>query len=142
MNVSILRSLALLGICAAASSAVFGQMNMQQPTRVQIPFDFTVGQKSFGAGDYQVWQAERGVLAIQSRDNKSAVYASVQPSDRVAASRDSVVLTFHKYADRYFLSQVSNPDNGWALHQSAAEQEIIAKTGSPANVAVRASRVR
>jgi len=143
MNVSIFRRLALLGICAAGSSvAVFGQMNMLEPTRVQIPFDFTVGQKSFGAGDYQVWQVERHVLAIQSRDNNSAVYAAVQPAENAAPAHDGAVLTFHKYGDRYFLSQVSNPDSGWDLFKSPAEREIIAKAGSSAKVAIRASRVR
>jgi hypothetical protein len=45
-------------------------------------------------------------------------------------------LTFKRYGDRYFLSQVSESDHGWELPKSAAERELVAKRAEPNQVSV------
>ena len=37
-------------------------------------------------------------------------------------------LTFNKYGDRYFLSEVSDNARGWQLPASAVEKELITKS--------------
>ncbi len=45
------------------------------------------------------------------------------------------VMSFERYGDQYFLSNVSNPDRGWALPQSVDEKRLIAaaRKAKPAN---------
>jgi hypothetical protein len=145
MNGSIIRSLAMFGICAAGGAAVaFGQhVAMNQPVRVTIPFEFTVGSKSFGAGEYTVRQIESRVFAIQSLDFKSSMLAHGHPADAIVPSRGGgAVLTFHRYGDRYFLSQVSEESIGWEFGPSPAERELIAKYAPEKPITIATSRAR
>jgi hypothetical protein len=54
------------------------------------------------------------------------------------------VMIFHHFGDRYFLSNVANPDRGWALPQSGEEKRMIAlaakNTQSPKKLDIVASR--
>jgi hypothetical protein len=52
------------------------------------------------------------------------------PTEPTAAPGVAKV-TFDKYGDRYFLSQVSDSDRGWQSPASAAEKELLANKVSP-----------
>jgi hypothetical protein len=139
VKTSILSTLVMLSL-----SAVFGPVRLmaQAPIHVTIPFDFSVGSKSFAAGEYNVQQPLPGVVAIQSADGRARMATIVhrsEPSNKPGMA----TLTFHRYAERYFLSRVSNDDRGWELAQSAVEKELIAKRAEPAKpVSVVASSLK
>ena len=122
--------------------AVLGPISLmaQRPFTVTIPFDFTVGSKSFAAGEYTVRpEAARSVLAIRSAGNRSAIMALTQD---VQATRplSEAKLIFNCYADRYFLWQVWTPGYpGQQLPKSAMEKEIIAKAKMNGSVTLVAS---
>src|SRR5690349_9134159 len=72
MKTAIIRACASLGLGAALGLSLMAQ----GPTKVTIPFDFTVGSKSFSAGEYTVrTDVAQSVLAIQSADHRAAIMA-------------------------------------------------------------------
>jgi hypothetical protein len=123
MNTPIIRTLAIVCLCAALTPVY---LMAQGPMQVKIPFDFTVGSTSFAGGDYIVRPLANSVVAIQSSDSRSAIMTLT--TGLVARTPlPNRKLVFHRYGDRYFLSQVWGYDSGRELRPSAAEKELIAK---------------
>jgi len=114
----------------------------QSPLHANIPFDFTVGNQTFAAGEYRVAPVGQ-CLRIQAvnRPSTSMLIMTQAGSPGVTTSARSS-LTFNRYGDRYFLSRVAAPQLEWDLAPSSAEKEAIAKLGSPRPVLVANSRSR
>jgi hypothetical protein len=110
----------------------------QAPIHANIPFDFTVGKKQLAAGEYRVREVAPTVLAVQSQDGKSYAVALVNNSS-TRTTRGQVHLTFTRYGDRYFLSEISKSDQAWQLPKSPTEREVAAKLQAPRQVDVIAA---
>src|SRR3954464_5533687 len=103
MKSVIVRSLAMFSLIAGLGSIC---LMAQGPIQVTIPFDFTVGAKSFPAGDYLVRPDMTSVVtSIRSADGQSAAMALTHPIQAIKVS-GGTRLVFNRYGDRYFLSQV------------------------------------
>ena len=135
MKNTIVRTLATLGLSAVLSPVA---LLAQDRMTAEIPFDFSIGAKTFSAGEYSVKRVNEHVLMIQSMKDGAGVYASVLPSD-ATKSGGSPVLLFNRYGDSYFLSKVSGDDRGWKLYASPREKELVGKVTSPKPVVVVAS---
>jgi hypothetical protein len=135
MKNTIARTLFALGLSAVLSPVA---LLAQTHINAAIPFDFTIGAKSFPAGDYSVRQVSAYVLLVQSVKDGTGVMAMTVPTEK-GEKGASPVLLFNKYGDSYFLSKVSSDDAGWKLHQSAAEKEMVAKVPTPKPVIVVAA---
>jgi hypothetical protein len=135
MKRSIFNTIAMLSLSAVLGSV---HLNAQGPINVTVPFDFNVGAKSFHAGEYTVQEITTWVLAIRSADDRSSMLTSTTPGEP-GATPGTAKLTFNRYGDRYFLSNVSGGGRGWALSKSAPEKELIAKRTSPKFVEVASS---
>jgi len=134
MNLAIVRRLAMFCLTAGLASIC---LMAQGPIQVSIPFDFTVGSKSFTSGQYLVQPGlTPAVLAIRSADGQTSAMVLSLP---VYANNKSegARLVFKRYGDRYFLSQVwASGSQGRELSPSAAERELIAKAKSTRSVAL------
>lgn len=106
----------------------------QESVNFAIPFDFTVGPKSLPAGVYNVRETTPRVLQIQSRDGRKSMITLTNVAEP-SKYKGLGVMTFERYGDRYFLSNVSNPDRGWALPQSVDEKHLIAAAARQAKPA-------
>jgi hypothetical protein len=136
MNRSILRTFAKLSLSAALGSL---SLLAQNPLRATVPFDFTVGSKSFAAGEYSLRQVAHMVLQIQSADGGRAnVMIATLPGESTKVP-GSAKLVFNRYGDRYFLSEVSADSGGWQVPKSVDEKELIAKGLGPKPPVVVAS---
>lgn len=135
MKSSTLRTLVVtLGL-----GATFGPVALmaQGAIRATIPFDFTVGAKSFAAGEYTVQQLKGTLFVIRNiHDRSGALTNAMPPEDTSTTKAGMAVLTFTRYGDSYFLSKVSDGRQNWGLYPSAAEKVLIAKRASPKPVAV------
>jgi hypothetical protein len=93
---------------------------------VSIPFAFTAGKMAFPAGDYTVEKQNESssVLLIRRADCTAAAFVQSKPAERNSAQPLSQ-LTFHRYGNRYFLSQVwvAGSLRGRELPKSAEEKE-------------------
>ena len=96
--------------------------------KANIPFNFVVSGKTMPAGAYTIQTygpADGKTLLVRSDDQQekamiNAISAqSLEPSDRTK-------LVFHRYADRYFLSQVwvAGNNRGHQLPKSGRESEV------------------
>lgn len=132
MKTSILSTIATISL-----SAVLGPVSLraQGTIHVTIPFDFTVGAKSFAAGEYRVNQQAPHVLAIRSINGRSVMMIGANAA-QATAPPGKAMLTFTKYGDHYFLSQVSDYGHGWELPKSTVEKELAAQRPSPKTVSV------
>ncbi|HYL13596.1 MAG TPA: hypothetical protein VEV41_11205 [Terriglobales bacterium] len=128
--------LAVLTILLAAGS-VYAQTRR---VVANVPFDYMIGNKALPAGQYDIQPAgDLGVLAIVGTD-----HATFATSYRAQASKpaEQSKLVFHRYGNRYFLSQIwiQGSEVGRELPKSRLEKEemIRAANRAPETVVVAA----
>lgn len=123
MNKAFLR---MTGMLALAFLAATQFARAQEPLLVSIPFEFTAGNITLPAGAYRVQELGRGALAllIQRTDQGAAAFVPSFAATKNAPPTQSK-LVFHRYGNRYFLSQVwrAGYPQGRELPKSAKEKE-------------------
>ena len=135
----------LLGSLAISAKA---QTNGRMALIANIPFQFSIGNKSLPAGEYTVQSISDDssyvVLRIQSRDGKTSAMLLTSTVKGKAPARSRLV--FHRYGDRYYLRQVwvGGDSTGLEARKSraerAAERELTAIKMATESVAVTARR--
>jgi hypothetical protein len=120
----ILATLSLFVMLTATS--VYAQSDIH--LKVNIPFEFSVREKTLPAGEYTVRYVAQGVLAIQSVDSH-AVQTFMTLSARTNTKPDESSVVFNRYGDQYFLSTIwrAGDNTGLALRRPHAEELIRAK---------------
>lgn len=115
-------------------------LSAQTTTKATVPFDFTIGKIQMPAGTYEFRPlSHRAILIRDSRTAKSvlSLFNSEQPSRADSTPK----LVFHRYGDKYFLSQVSRGNGGavMELPTSKLEEEVrIAGSSVPEKTVVAA----
>jgi len=113
-------------VLLTAATSVFAQ---SQRARINIPFSFVVGQKSFPAGEYTVEPNSKDTLTVWSLKGENTKDAIVFTTNSVRANRNSeeTKLIFSKYADQYFLAQVwmVGDQNGRELNVTSSEKYLV-----------------
>ena len=127
MKKQALRSFTILGVLLVMTS-VSVRAQSERSKVMKISFDFIVGQKTLPAGEYTVEPNRRdsdNVWLIQSRDGHvSALFTTT--SVRANETQETAKLVFHKYGDRYFLSQIweTGDNDGRELRIPRREREL------------------
>ena len=110
------------------------------PTRVAIPFAFSVGDTNLPAGTYVIMPVSQtsSALLIRSLDGKSK--AAVQAGGTLGRGRASMPgkLVFHRYDDAYFLAEVwaASSPTGREVTMAKGEQMLASHGARPDVVAV------
>jgi hypothetical protein len=132
----------LFGILTTLTLALLISVPLSAQTiaTATVPFDFTVGQTQMPAGTYDISPLAHGAMVI--RDGKTAKsVASVFRWEDAGKGDSATKLVFHKYGDKYFLSQVARGHgNGvMQLPTSKLEEEVrIASSSAPQKAVVAA----
>ena len=131
-----IRTLLAIALLLGAVSA-YVQADSQPLLKASIPFDFTVGNQSFPAGDYTISTVQvqaRDVIQIQSSDGQRVSFAPTHPSYSLDPSAQAK-LVFQHYGSEYFLSQIwtLGRTSGRELVQSDRAKEL-AQNGSDRDV--------
>ena len=98
-------------------------------TRIEteMPFDFTVANKTLPAGTYTVTEEVHDVLRIRSLDHRTSVAVfgrNIQGKSR----QGSAVLVVNRYGDRHFLTQAwLGLAGGYDLEKSREERELASR---------------
>ncbi len=113
-------------VLALTVNVAFAQV--QSRCKADVPFSFSVAQKSMEPGQYSIIVADH-VLELRNTATNATVRLFAQPED--SAKPQATRLVFHKYGDRYFLAEVWNASgqagaSGMELLSSKAEQETRA----------------
>jgi hypothetical protein len=99
------------------------------PIRVRIPFPFIAADRTVQAGDYTLRPASisPGVMLLKGEEGEQGLFLSTFPLDsRRAAELNVIKVVFHRYGDRYFLSEVWTDGNKlgvWKSKQEKREQK-------------------
>lgn len=135
----------LVGSLAISAKA---QTNVRIALIANIPFQFSIGNKSLPAGEYTVRSvgeySSNVLLRIQSRDGKTS--AMLQTSTVEGKAQERAKLVFHRYGNQYFFAQawVDGQKTGLEAQKSraerAAEHELTAIKMATKSVTVTARR--
>ena len=111
------------------AAALIVSAGAQSPVKVTIPFDFNVGDTTLKAGDYSIKAQSPGsapqLLVLQDTDGKPlAVVNGIRIDEK--ENNGNPHLSFRKYEDRYFLSQVwfDGTSAGVGVRHGRQEQEL------------------
>ena len=123
MNSYVLRVFAVLAlIVTSAASSYAGSADR---ITLQIPFAFTVGERTLPAGTYGVRQLSPGCVALVSSESGHAtmLLTAAIPAERMPTRAK---LVFHRYGTQYFLAEVWTPERsqGQQPPTSAAERSL------------------
>ena len=80
--------------------------------RFHVPFQFSVKDKTFPAGEYEVTQPAHFFLRVHNLvGNQTSAFEPVVPAQSRKEGAGRVRLVFHRYDNQYFLAFVS--DGSW-----------------------------
>ena len=128
------KAFALSGLLVLLTFAsALGQSDRQ--TIIHIPFNFSVGEKTFPAGKYVIertWKTSDSVWVIKRKDNVGKAMLLTRPV-RANETQQETRLVFHQYGDLYFLTafwtagdqagrEVQMSDREKALDKTIAEK--------------------
>ena len=132
MKKEAIKGLAKLGLLVVMTMIAVGTpakaQSLEYKITANIPFDFTVADKKFQAGEYSLVRAQPTagdtLVRISSKDGHSNINRWTIPVIRLT-SKDKATLLFHRYGDQYFLSQVwpAGGSTGRLLPKSRAERD-------------------
>jgi hypothetical protein len=126
--------IALSGLAAAQSAS----------SRIvaQVPFDFMVSNKTIPAGEIVLKSdnPEKSLWLVQNRDAKTGLFSLASVMDQTTDAANTV-LTFHRYGNQYFLSEIKieGTNVSYDLPETKAESEIRARNLTPTDSKVVAS---
>lgn len=124
MKKQVLSLIALLSLVVTLTIAGYADAARMM---VNIPFDFTVGNKSLPAGHYTVARINGAVenLAIRSTEKGASATALTYGGKSVKAEA-AAKLVFHRYGNTYYLAEVweAGSDAARQLPQSRAERDL------------------
>ncbi len=138
-----------IGIVLATMVAFVLEVSMILPAqtqvttlfKVEVPFDFRVGNAHLAAGPYTIFHVGSQWVLFQSKDGKATAFAQVTVS-KALADLSASKLVFNSYGDLYFLSQVWTAEDSQRhdCFQSRSEQILLAKQHRSGEVTVMAER--
>jgi len=111
-NILLTAALATLATIAASAQTV--------NVKATVPFSFIVGRSRLSAGEYSLKTMSNGqVLALSNLDAKITELVLSNSCESLTTSKTKLV--FHRYGDRYFLSQIWTEGNNRG-HEIAISQ--------------------
>jgi hypothetical protein len=108
MKAAVLRMTAILAVVTAFTAVSVQAQGAGNKQKFDVPFDFSVGQQVLPAGEY-TFTAQNQALRIQSKDGRTNVVTLPQRTLGASHIWSDVKLTFRRYGNQYYLSQVWFP---------------------------------
>ena len=128
MKSKIYGALAMLGVALMVSVPL---VQAQSAVKADVPFAFSLQDKSMPAGNYKIIALSGQVLEVWNLDAQRGTLLAKQMS--VQSNRDqSPKLVFHKYGDQYFLSQIWYAESHYGVGFAESKREKEVKTASNA----------
>lgn len=103
----------------------------------QVPFEFTVGEKVFPAGEY-VFELDRvapGTVLVRSADSSRSAIALAAPAGD-AATKGEPAMMFNVYGQRSFISSIRMSKSTAVSLKQGAQERSLANAGTQATVAL------
>lgn len=121
-------AVATMIIMCLMTSATYAQSGSLK-VRFHVPFPFTVENKTFAAGEYEVTQPAQFMLGLRNVANQASAFEHVQPAGSSKEVDGRAIAVFHRYGKSCFLTAIS--DGSWQstydFDRSNKEAELIAE---------------
>ena len=116
--------ISLLSLLLVAGSAIA----QTSQVRSNVPFNFTVGDKTLPAGTYDIGAMNSSggnMLLLQARDGDSSMVVGSVAAQTLKPA-DKTKLVFNRYRDQYFLAEiwVEGATRGRQLPKTSREKEL------------------
>lgn len=119
-------TIATMVVCAVFASSGNAQSLGSQTMRANIPFNFTVGDKTLPAGVYtvRIVNPNSDRKALQIRSENGCMSAIIQTLSVNGPLADHAKLVFRRYGDRYFFAhaQMSGETTSLTATRTRAER--------------------
>jgi len=132
MKQELVKGFAKIGLLVVMTMIAVGTpakaQSLQYRLTANIPFDFTVADKKFQAGEYSVVRADPSagdtILRISSKDGHANINRWTIPVIKLT-NEGKARLVFHRYGDEYFLVQIwpAASNTGRSLPKSRGERD-------------------
>lgn len=107
---------------AVAGLFLAGPLFAQQTVQATVPFSFYVGNSQLmPSGTYRITPCSVHAVEVRNCNEGVAVLHLTLPGDKT--KKDKGKLVFHKYGDKYFLSEVKSPSLSTDLVLPVAKNE-------------------
>jgi len=129
MKATFLRLTIIMALALGFAVAAQAQTALNYKT-FAVPFSFKVGNKELPAGEYKI-TADNQVVRVQKTDGKANAVTLTQRTRGVNHNLSDAKLSFRRYGDQYYLSQVWLPDSlGRELKRPRREVTDVAQNFS------------
>ena len=133
MKATIVRLTVIMALALAFVASAQAQTALKSKT-FSVPFSFNVGNKVLPAGEYKI-TADNQVIRVQKTDGKANAVVLSQRTRGASFTENEPRLTFRRYGNEYYLSQVWLPDNlGRELQRKRPANTDLAKDFSVVEV--------
>ena len=112
----------ILAILTLALTISVPTISAQTIVKANVPFAFTVGQTEMPAGNYLVSSVSESAIAITDRNTGTSVI-SLFRSEQAKNNDETAKLVFHRYGEKYFLSQIGRGFGGSLIQLPTSKQE-------------------
>ena len=133
-------AISLLGLVAGASA------RSAEALRVDVPFDFYVGNDLLPAGEYRFemgamtpFSAKSWSLLVRRQDGTTISGTFTIPDSTARISTNDCV-HFNRYGEKYFLAKIECLESQAHLRATSAERELRAQTGKAKDTVLVAQR--
>jgi hypothetical protein len=93
--------------------------------KLPVPFEFQVVDQTFAPGMYDFVQETPNVkLAIRSKKGKDGLFATTNLPTKSLSESDATWLIFHRFKDKYFLSEIWSKRLGVQFPVGAEEKRM------------------
>lgn len=93
-----------MGLMTTATHAQSGNLKL----RFTVPFPFSVENKTFSAGEYEVTQPAHWHLLLRNIQTQSSALEAAPPAPLPKEVDGRTRVVFNRYGNKYFLVQVSD----------------------------------
>lgn len=127
------KTLAVLSmLCMFAAFGAVAVRGEEYAIRVNVPFEFVVGNDTLQPGEYVINRLRTVTSAHVIKTQGASTMALTQEGAWFRGDTSSVV--FNRYGDRYFLTSIRAAESGIAyqLPKSKLETELIGQGSRPA----------
>ena len=129
MKATFLRLTIIMALALGFAVAAQAQTALNYKT-FAVPFSFKVGNKELPAGEYKI-TADNQVVRVQKTNGKANAVTLTQRTRGVNHNLSDAKLSFRRYGDQYYLSQVWLPDSlGRELKRPRREVTDVAQNFS------------
>ena len=116
----------LMTVLVASLAIVPAHAQTGSRVRVNVPFDFSVGNTPLKAGNYTVSQLEPGIIVFSGNDEQQSQIASTVDIDS-GDRNQKLQLVFTRYGNEAFLNRIflDAYGDGHELRRSKKEKQLI-----------------